>query len=70
MVGLESNYWLFRIQDLPTENREENLQYICYWLQTAEHKGHFYGLELNGVRTNLSQGAAHLTHCLRQLASY
>ena len=70
MVGSEGNYWLFRIQDLPTTSLEENLQHLSYWVQTAENKGYFYGLELKGLSTNVSQGPAHLTHCLRLLASY
>ena len=70
MVSSEGNYWLFRIKDLPIANIETNLQQLCYWLQAAEKAGYFYGLELKGIRTEVSQGASHLTHCLRQLAIY
>ncbi len=70
MVSLEGNYWLFRIQDLSSPNLELNLQHLCYWLQIAEQRSYFYGLELKGMSTRLSQGPHHLTLCLRQLATY
>lgn len=70
MVGEEGHYWLFRIQDLPSDNLEQNLQYLCYWLERAEQEGYFYGLELTNLKTNLSRGELHLLHCLRQLAIY
>lgn len=70
MVSSEGNYWLFRIEDLPTAHLEQNLQHLCYWVRTAEEKGYFYGLELKGKRTNLTHGPEHLTYCLRQLATY
>ncbi len=70
MVNPEGSCWLFRVEDLPPNDVEQNLQHLCYWLQTAEQRGYAYGLELKGVRTDLSQGPAHLTFCLRQLAIY
>ena len=70
MVSEEGRSWMFRIEDLPRAEVEESLQALCYWLNTAELEGYFYGLELKGKRTALSQGASHLTECLRQLASY
>lgn len=70
MVSSEGNYWVFRLQDLPATHLEENLQHLCYWLQKAEKEGYFYGLELKGAKSELSQGPIHLTHCLRQLATY
>lgn len=70
MVNSEGSCWLFRIEDLPTADIEQSLQHVCYWLQTAEQKGYLYGVELKGIKTDFAKGPAHLTQCLRQLATY
>jgi len=70
MISPEGNHWIFRIQDSPSKLLEENLQHLCFWLEEAERKGYVYGLELKGTRTNLANGPAHLSQCLRQLATY
>lgn len=70
MVNPEGSCWLFSLENLPIKHVEQNLQHLCYWLQTAEQNGYMYGLELKGVQTEISQGTAHLTFCLRQLANY
>ncbi|KTC66142.1 transmembrane protein (plasmid) [Legionella adelaidensis] len=62
--------WIFRLQDLPKDNGERNLQYIAFWLLEAEGRGHIYGLELKGERTEITRGEQHLKNCLRKLASY
>lgn len=66
----EGEYCLFRLNDLPAVPLETRLQHLSYWLQTAELKGLYYGLELDNSSTSFAHGTAHLQHCLRQLASY
>ena len=70
LMSPEGNCCLFRIEDLPITELEQSLQNLSFWLQTAEQRGYIYGLELKGERTPISQGFAHLTYCLRKLATY
>jgi uncharacterized protein (DUF58 family) len=70
MDSNEVDYWLFKLNDLPSKNLELRLQHLSYWLQTAELNGQIYGLELTASQTQFSRGKAHLQHCLRQLALY
>lgn len=66
----ETDYWLFKLSDLTTNDRELKLQHLSYWLQSAELKNLMYGLELTGSRSQFARGKNHLQYCLRQLALY
>lgn len=70
MKNHEDDYWLFKLNDLPTTNLELKLQNLSYWLQAAETNGQIYGLKLQTVSTPFAHGKDHLHHCLRQLALY
>lgn len=70
MDSNETDYWLFKLSDLPAKDIESRLQHLSYWLQTAESNGLIYGLELTASHTKFSRGKKHLQHCLRQLALY
>jgi uncharacterized protein (DUF58 family) len=70
MDSNEVDYWLFKLNDLPTKDLELKLQYLSYWLQTAELNNQIYALELTASPTEFSHGKTHLQHCLRQLALY
>lgn len=65
-----SDYWLFKLDELPAKDLEVKLQNLSFWLQSAEATGLTYGLELKEIQTSFSRGAEHLQHCLRQLALY
>ena len=69
MSSNEVDYWLFKLNDLPSGDVESKLQNLSYWLQTAEANGLIYGLELTDS-TTFSRGKEHLQHCLRQLALF
>ncbi len=58
------------INDLPKVDIEHSLENLSFWLHQAEENGYFYSLQLNEIKTPTSKGSAHLTQCLRQLASY
>lgn len=64
------DYWLFKLSDLPAGDKESRLQYLSYWLQTAEANNLIYALELTAPSTAFSHGKEHLQQCLRQLALY
>lgn len=66
----EADSWIFKLTDLPSANIESKLQYLSYWLQTAEENNLLYALDLAGSSTKFSRGKQHLQHCLRQLALY
>jgi uncharacterized protein (DUF58 family) len=68
MDSSEVDYWLFKLNDLPSKDFELNLQNLSYWVQAAELNGMIYGLELRGSQTPFARGKEHLQHCLRQLA--
>lgn len=70
MHSNQVDYWLFKLNDLPSEDIESKLQHLSYWLQSAEENGLIYGLELAGSSTPFARGKEHLQHCLRQLALY
>lgn len=70
MSSSEENYSLFRLKDLPAADLETQLQYLSYWLQTAESRGCIYSLDLGSSATPYAQGEEHLKQSLRQLASY
>jgi hypothetical protein len=70
MDSNEVDYWLFKLNDLPAKDLELKLQYLSYWLQTAESNGLIYGLELTASHTHFARGKEHLQFCLRQLALY
>ncbi|AHE68034.1 DUF58 domain-containing protein [Legionella oakridgensis] len=70
MTSPGGEHWLFRLEELPSEDIEKRLQQLSYWIQTAEQLGHRYGLELNGTRIPLGAGKTHMQTCLRQLAMY
>jgi len=60
----------FCLEALPGNNLERKLQQLSYWLQTAEHQGHAYSLQLGAQCTDTHQGKKHLQYCLRKLATY
>lgn len=62
--------WVFRIDDLPHQDIESNLRHLSYWIQSAEQKGHAYGLDQKGTQIEISHGENHMRYCLRQLATY
>lgn len=64
----EGDYWMFQLSDLPSTNVELQLQYLSYWLHTAEGNHQIYGLKLGKYSIQPGQGEAHLQECLRQLA--
>lgn len=70
MSSNEVDYWLFKLNDLPSRDIESKLRNLSFWLQTAEDNGLVYGLELPSVTTPFSRGKDHLQHCLRQLALF
>jgi uncharacterized protein (DUF58 family) len=70
MTSSESDYWLFKLNELPKADIETKLQHLSYLLQSAEAKGYVYSMELNQGATPFSQGEDHLNYCLRQLATY
>lgn len=71
MASSEVDFWLFKLNDLPSQDVELKLQNLSYWLQTAESNNLIYGLELTpSSPTRLSHGITHLQYCLRQLALY
>ncbi|MES2217991.1 MAG: hypothetical protein V4501_06235 [Pseudomonadota bacterium] len=70
MHSNEVDYWLFKLNDLPSRDIEFKLQNLSYWLQAAETNGMVYGLELKTAETKFARGHEHLEHCLRQLALY
>lgn len=70
MESNEADYWVFKLNDLPSANLEDKLKYLSYWLQTAELNGQLYGLELPAAKTPLAHGKEHLQQCLRLLALY
>lgn len=71
MSSNESDYWLFALSDLPSDDLELKLQNLSYWLQAAESSGHIYGLKLaESSHIEFSHGKEHLQNCLRQLALY
>lgn len=71
MASNEADFWLFKLTDLTANNLEKKLQYLSYWLQTAESKNLFYALQLTtSSRIQFGRGKEHLKDCLRQLALY
>ncbi len=64
-----SEFW-FRLEELPTADRELQLSWLCFLLREAERSGQRYALDLDGRVTGPSQGDAHLHRCLEQLARY
>lgn len=66
----EGECWLFKLSDTPQVNLETRLQYLSFWLQSAEANHYLYGLELSKPCDNYSRGTLFLKECLRQLAVY
>lgn len=67
-VAPSGDEWWFRLQDLPSGDRELQLSWLCFLLLEAEHKGQRYGLELGREKFAPDQGDIHLHRCLKALA--
>lgn len=64
-------HWLFRLSDLPSYvDLEQSLQYLSYWIQTAERQNQTYALELKNIKTEYAHGEEHMKKCLRMLALF
>ncbi|WP_133129331.1 hypothetical protein [Legionella yabuuchiae] len=70
MTNPAGEYWLFSLEDLHETDLETNLQYLSYWIQTAEQLKQPYALELHGKRSDFAFGEEHKQACLRTLAVY
>lgn len=66
----EGSHWVFSLRDLPPVDLESKLQYLCYWLVTAESNDQLYSLQLDHSIEPLARGKDHLQDCLRLLARY
>ncbi|GGI81624.1 hypothetical protein [Legionella impletisoli] len=70
MTNPAGEYWLFRLEDLQETDLETSLEYLSYWIQTAEQLKQPYALELNGKASLFGFGEEHKRSCLRKLAVY
>lgn len=61
--------WL-KLADMPGDDVEIKLQYLCYLLLHYHNENYRYGLELAGQQFNVDSGDFHLKRCLRALAAY
>lgn len=70
MASPQKKEWLFQLNSSLTPDIERALSNMSYWIHQAEQLQHPYGIELNGIRTEIAHGAQHLQMCLRKLATF
>lgn len=64
-----SDVWL-SLDNMPTNDLELKLSYLCYLVFEYSQKTVPYGLELKGKKIEPNQGSQHLNECLAALATF
>lgn len=70
LKSMQQQSYLFSLKAFNDFDLEDKLSILSYLVQTAEKQQHYYGLDLYGKRTQISQGRVHLNHCLKELAIF